>query len=126
MTVTWERLLEDTKSDKPNDDPYILFNGNEPSALALTWELNPGLPKEYQILVGNSDTVIKKAEKYLKSPLPLPLYMKIGTNKWELLGVFGNPQRIDDPSVYKVNADKRLLNDPKARVSFAIHLTKIS
>ena len=61
-----------------------------------------------------------------KGSLDCWTWQKLRYIEWELLGVFGNPQRIDDPSVYKVNADKRLLNDPKARVSFAIHLTKIS
>lgn len=124
MIITWEQLLEETKSDHPYNDPYILFNGNNPSAFALTWELNPGLP--YEILVGNTDTVVKIAEKYLKNPLPLPLYTKESTNKWKLLGIYGNPKRIDDPSVYKINEDKRLALDPKSRVAFAIHLSEIS
>jgi len=124
MIITWEQLLEETKSDHPFNDPYILFNGNNPSAFALTWELNPGLPNE--ILVGNTDTVVKKAEKYLKNPLPIPLYTKESTNKWRLMGIYGNPQRIDDPDIYKENKDKRLKIDPKAHVAFAIHLSKIA
>lgn len=124
MIITWEKLLDDTKSDQPFSDPYILFNGNDPSAFALTWELNPGLPNE--ILVGNTDAVIKKAEKYLKNPLPIPLYMKIATNRWELKGVFGNPLRIDDPDMYKENERKRLANDANAHVAFAIRLSNLS
>ena len=52
--------------------------------------------------------------------------MKRTTNEWELKGIFGNPKRIDDPTIYKENEKIRLAIDSKALVSFAIHLSKIS
>jgi hypothetical protein len=123
--LTWAELISAVQADWPAPgDPYILFKADVPVAAALAPSMNPGFPEE--ILVGNKTGVIRKAERLLNYPLPIPLYIKHDTNKWEYMGMYGRPQKITNMAIYNNNLQTGLLLNPGEFVQFAIHWERIS
>ncbi len=122
--LTWAELIAIVQADWPAPgDPYILFSEGVPVAAALVPSMNPGLPNE--ILIGNTPDVIRKAERLLNYPLPIPLYIKHDINQWEYKGMYGRPQMIADQAIYNNNLQIRLLLHPGEFVQFAIHWERV-
>jgi hypothetical protein len=65
-------------------------------------DMNDGMPES--ILVGNHPRVLAKAKKLAVQGGSIPVFLKLGTNRWRYLGVYALAKYSEDPADFEARA----------------------